>query len=255
MAEIAGNWCGDRLSAYPMPFVAHLLCTSASPSRDQGYQPAKVTAVCCIRHPKSMALFRSSPRIGQWRFTLCIPSASAVGAARERNHFFRHLYQDYAAQNAGMAGQCRHIGQKQKPGSEKQSWRGGKLPVRRPKAVPKLRTRGRQLSEINEIVRTRAEAEAAIADAQKSDARLREAIDILPQWKSCFLDAEGRYILWNKKYAGNLFQERGSVRAWREAARHAQGRRRPRRLSRGPRPRRRMDQRAPGQDVSSGPRP
>jgi diguanylate cyclase (GGDEF)-like protein/PAS domain S-box-containing protein len=49
-------------------------------------------------------------------------------------------------------------------------------------------------------VRQRAEAEAAIADARKSHERLREAIDILPQG-IVFLDAEGRYILWNKKYA------------------------------------------------------
>ncbi|MBR1155109.1 bifunctional diguanylate cyclase/phosphodiesterase [Bradyrhizobium sp. JYMT SZCCT0428] len=55
-------------------------------------------------------------------------------------------------------------------------------------------------AERNEILRTRAEAEAAIADARKSHERLREAIDILPQG-IVFLDAEGRYILWNKKYA------------------------------------------------------
>jgi diguanylate cyclase (GGDEF)-like protein/PAS domain S-box-containing protein len=46
----------------------------------------------------------------------------------------------------------------------------------------------------------RAEAEAAIVEAQKSHERLREAIDILPQG-IVFLDAEGRYILWNKKYS------------------------------------------------------
>jgi diguanylate cyclase (GGDEF)-like protein/PAS domain S-box-containing protein len=46
----------------------------------------------------------------------------------------------------------------------------------------------------------RAEAEAAIAEARKSHERLREAIDILPQG-IVFLDAEGRYILWNKKYS------------------------------------------------------
>ena len=51
-----------------------------------------------------------------------------------------------------------------------------------------------------EIARTRAEAEAAIAEARKSHERLREAIDILPQG-IVFLDAEGRYILWNRKYA------------------------------------------------------
>jgi len=55
-------------------------------------------------------------------------------------------------------------------------------------------------AEIAEVVRTRAAAEAAIAEARKSNARLREAIDILPQG-IVFLDAEGRYILWNKKYA------------------------------------------------------
>ena len=55
-------------------------------------------------------------------------------------------------------------------------------------------------SEIGEIVRKRAEADAAIADARRSHERLREAIDILPQG-IVFLDAEGRYILWNKKYA------------------------------------------------------
>ncbi len=52
----------------------------------------------------------------------------------------------------------------------------------------------------DEIARTRAEAEAAIAEARKSHERLREAIDILPQG-IVFLDPEGRYILWNKKYA------------------------------------------------------
>jgi diguanylate cyclase (GGDEF)-like protein/PAS domain S-box-containing protein len=53
-----------------------------------------------------------------------------------------------------------------------------------------------------EIVRMQpeAEAEAAIAEARKSHDRLREAIDILPQG-IVFLDADGRYILWNKKYA------------------------------------------------------
>ena len=42
--------------------------------------------------------------------------------------------------------------------------------------------------------------EAAIADARRSHERLREAIDILPQG-IVFLDADGRYILWNRKYA------------------------------------------------------
>ena len=51
-----------------------------------------------------------------------------------------------------------------------------------------------------EIVRKRDELDAALAEARKSHERLREAIDILPQGV-VFLDAEGRYILWNKKYA------------------------------------------------------
>jgi diguanylate cyclase (GGDEF)-like protein/PAS domain S-box-containing protein len=49
-------------------------------------------------------------------------------------------------------------------------------------------------------VRTRAETEAAMADARKSHERLREAIDLLPEG-IVFLDDEGRYILWNRKYA------------------------------------------------------
>ena len=69
------------------------------------------------------------------------------------------------------------------------------------KPSPKLSNGSRRLStEIGEIVRKRAEAEAAIAEARKSHERLREAIDILPQG-IVFLDAEGRYILWNKKYS------------------------------------------------------
>jgi diguanylate cyclase (GGDEF)-like protein/PAS domain S-box-containing protein len=54
--------------------------------------------------------------------------------------------------------------------------------------------------EAVEIARIRAGAEAAIADAGKSHERLREAIELLPQG-IVFLDAEGRYILWNKQYA------------------------------------------------------
>jgi len=78
-----------------------------------------------------------------------------------------------------------------------------------PKLTPKSR---RPSTPIGEIVRKRAEAEAAIAQARKSHERLREAIEILPQG-IVFLDAEGRYILWNKKYAeiysrsSDLFEE------------------------------------------------
>jgi diguanylate cyclase (GGDEF)-like protein/PAS domain S-box-containing protein len=76
-----------------------------------------------------------------------------------------------------------------------------RIPGRPARPSPGLvRGSGRAVAEIGEIVRKRAEAEAAIVDARKSHERLREAIDILPQG-IVFLDAEGRYILWNKKYA------------------------------------------------------
>jgi diguanylate cyclase (GGDEF)-like protein/PAS domain S-box-containing protein len=76
-----------------------------------------------------------------------------------------------------------------------------RVPGRPAKPSPRLSSCPRRVPrEIAEIVRKRAEAEAAITDARKSHERLREAIDILPQG-IVFLDAEGRYILWNRKYA------------------------------------------------------
>jgi diguanylate cyclase (GGDEF)-like protein/PAS domain S-box-containing protein len=76
-----------------------------------------------------------------------------------------------------------------------------RVPGRPVKPAPKLASRRRQpMLEIGELVRKRAEAEAAIAEARKSHERLREAIEHLPQG-IVFLDAEGRYILWNRKYA------------------------------------------------------
>src|SRR3984893_10074309 len=76
-----------------------------------------------------------------------------------------------------------------------------RIPSRPAKPRPKLLGGSRRASAaIGEIERKTAEAEAAIADARKSHERLREAIDILPQG-IVFLDADGRYILWNKKYA------------------------------------------------------
>jgi diguanylate cyclase (GGDEF)-like protein/PAS domain S-box-containing protein len=76
-----------------------------------------------------------------------------------------------------------------------------RVPGRPAKPSPKLSGSNRRVAaEIGEIVRKRAEAEAAIAEARKSHERLREAIDILPQG-IVFLDADGRYILWNKKYS------------------------------------------------------
>jgi len=89
------------------------------------------------------------------------------------------------------------------------------MPTGRPKKTKKTRKpkqvaiacrapvkRGRKLpvSEVGATVRMRAEAAAAIAQARKSHERLRQAIDILPQG-IVFLDADGRYILWNKKYS------------------------------------------------------
>ena len=59
---------------------------------------------------------------------------------------------------------------------------------------------GKRRRASTETASTRAEVEAAIADARKSHERLREAIDILPQG-FVFLDADGCYILCNKKYA------------------------------------------------------
>jgi len=66
-------------------------------------------------------------------------------------------------------------------------------------AQPQLRTM-RAAAGGGEIERARAEAEAALIEARKSHERLREAIDILPQG-IVVLDGEGRYILWNKRYA------------------------------------------------------
>lgn len=83
---------------------------------------------------------------------------------------------------------------------------------RKSNAAPKLAGKDRKVStEIREVVRKRAEADAAIAEARKSHERLLEAIDILPQG-IVFLDPEGRYILCNKKYteiyhaSADLFQ-------------------------------------------------
>jgi len=80
-----------------------------------------------------------------------------------------------------------------------------RIPGRPSKPSPKLSGGSRRgAADIGEIARKRAEAEAAIADArksqEKSNERLREAIDLLPQG-IVFLDADGRYILWNKKYS------------------------------------------------------
>jgi diguanylate cyclase (GGDEF)-like protein/PAS domain S-box-containing protein len=67
-------------------------------------------------------------------------------------------------------------------------------------AWPRPKLVGRHASIAREIARTRTEAESAIAEARKSHERLVEAINLLPQG-IVFLDADGRYILWNRKYA------------------------------------------------------
>ena len=53
---------------------------------------------------------------------------------------------------------------------------------------------------VDVVVRARAATQAALADAERAHARLRDAIDILPEG-IVFLDAEGRYVLWNQTYA------------------------------------------------------
>ncbi len=50
------------------------------------------------------------------------------------------------------------------------------------------------------LAHARATARNATEEARRAHARLREAIDILPQGV-VFLDAEGRYVLWNRQYA------------------------------------------------------
>ena len=50
------------------------------------------------------------------------------------------------------------------------------------------------------VKNARAVADAAIANAATAHERLRAALEILPQG-IVFLDNEGRYILWNQKYA------------------------------------------------------
>ncbi|MFN9929042.1 MAG: PAS-domain containing protein [Phenylobacterium sp.] len=45
-----------------------------------------------------------------------------------------------------------------------------------------------------------ADVDAARAEARAAEARLRDAIDAIPEGV-VFLDAEGRYVLWNRRYA------------------------------------------------------
>jgi PAS domain-containing protein len=52
-------------------------------------------------------------------------------------------------------------------------------------------------TEADALAQVRAEADAAIAQAEQAHARLRDAIEILPHGL-VFLDAEVCYIFWNK---------------------------------------------------------
>jgi diguanylate cyclase (GGDEF)-like protein/PAS domain S-box-containing protein len=67
-----------------------------------------------------------------------------------------------------------------------------------PDAVPRQPTPG-QAAVMADLVAERQRAELAIQQAERAEGRLRAALEILPQG-IVFLDAEGRYILWNKKY-------------------------------------------------------
>ena len=69
----------------------------------------------------------------------------------------------------------------------------------------------------------RAVADAAVATPAAAHERLREALEILPQG-IVFLDNEGRYILWDQKYAG-IYKRSADLSAPRRYAAH---RRRPR---------------------------
>jgi diguanylate cyclase (GGDEF)-like protein/PAS domain S-box-containing protein len=55
-------------------------------------------------------------------------------------------------------------------------------------------------AQISELEAALEMARTAIEDARTANARLREAIEILPQG-IVFLDSEGRYVLWNEQYS------------------------------------------------------
>jgi diguanylate cyclase (GGDEF)-like protein/PAS domain S-box-containing protein len=61
-------------------------------------------------------------------------------------------------------------------------------------------THRRRKRGVHAVTIARAETKAALAEARQAHARLKDAIDILPHGL-VFLDAEGRYILWNRQYA------------------------------------------------------
>jgi diguanylate cyclase (GGDEF)-like protein/PAS domain S-box-containing protein len=81
------------------------------------------------------------------------------------------------------------------------------MPKVRSQSSPKSKSMGKRMPAPRKsaggqksLVMARAEAKAAIAEARRAHERLRDALDILPEG-IVFLDAEGRYILWNQQYA------------------------------------------------------
>ena len=86
---------------------------------------------------------------------------------------------------------CRNKPRKQGPPGRRK-WRPART------AAPSERVASS--SDARALKHARAQADAAIAKSNAAHARLREALEILPQG-IVFLDTEGRYILWNQKYA------------------------------------------------------
>jgi diguanylate cyclase (GGDEF)-like protein/PAS domain S-box-containing protein len=70
----------------------------------------------------------------------------------------------------------------------------------RPTRTSTITRTARPYADGKALQRARFEAELASEAAERAHARLRDAIDILPQG-IVFLDAEGHYILWNQQYA------------------------------------------------------
>ena len=77
---------------------------------------------------------------------------------------------------------------------------GSAKPRRSALPAPKLSSKPRRMARPADVAEGERAVAAALEEARRSHARLREAIDILPQG-IVFLDADGRYILWNKRYA------------------------------------------------------
>ncbi len=118
--------------------------------------------------------------------------------AGEDYFFFRHLPQDFARKTCVRKARLGHVTLSlgsPKPRKRKRISLAGLAPRK-----PRFARAPRPLPAPDELLQSRAEAEAAIAEARKSHERLRQAIDLLPQG-IVFLDAEGRYVLWNKKYS------------------------------------------------------